>query len=90
MYYVLVILVKALDIALSAMWLLMTIRAILSWLPDFDNAFTDFVFGVTEIVISPIRALLEKFDIMQGLPIDMSFMFAYMLIIFIQMLLPSF
>lgn len=90
MYYVLVILVNALDIALSAMWLLMTIRAILSWLPDFDNAFTDFVFGVTEIVISPIRALLEKFDIMQGLPIDMSFMFAYMLIIFVQMLLPSF
>lgn len=90
MYYVLAILVRALDIALSAMWLLMTIRAILSWLPGIDNAFTNFVFTVTEFVIAPVRALLEKFDVMQGLPIDISFMITYMLILFIQMLLPTF
>lgn len=90
MYYVLFILVRALDIALSAMWFLMTIRALLSWLPGFDNGFTNFVFGVTEVVITPVRAILEKFDIMQGLPIDMAFMITYMLIIFVQMLLPSF
>lgn len=90
MYYVLIILVRALDIALSAMWFLMTIRALLSWMPGLDNAFTNFVFGITEVVITPVRAILEKFDIMQGLPIDMAFMITYMLIIFVQMLLPSF
>lgn len=90
MYYVLIILVRALDIALSAMWFLMTIRALLSWVPSLDNAFTNFVFGITEVVIAPVRTILEKFDIMQGLPLDMAFMITYMLIIFVQMLLPSF
>ena len=90
MYYLLVILVRSLDVAISAIQLLMLIRAVFSWIPDMgDNVINNFVCTVTEPVIAPVRAIMERFNIMQGLPIDMSFMITYFLLFAVQMLLPS-
>jgi len=73
---------------LGALQLFMLVRAIMSWLPfDEDNPLYSFVFSVTEPVIIPVRAILERFEIMQGLPIDMSFFITYLLISILQMLL---
>ncbi len=81
MHTLLYILTSTLSLLLSILELLMLGRAILSWFPiDEDNALVQFLYGITEPVIYPVRMLLERFDLFQGLPIDMAFFFTFILI----------
>ena len=72
---------------LSAVQLAMLIRAILSWFPMDSNKFLDFLYAITEPFIVPIRMLFQKMNWFQNLPIDISFMVAYLLLSLISMLL---
>ena len=58
----------------------MLIRAILSWFPMEPNKFINFIYGITEPLVAPIRALFDKMGWFRGLPIDLSFMATYLLI----------
>ena len=69
---------------------MMFARAIISWvMPDGDNAFTNFIESVTEPVIIPVRMVLERFEFIRNMPIDISFFVAFMLITVVQMILPE-
>ena len=58
------------------------VRAVLSWLPiSEDNVILKFVLMVTEPIIMPIRALFERLGWFQNMPIDISFLVAYLLLI---------
>ncbi|MBR5445475.1 MAG: YggT family protein [Clostridia bacterium] len=77
-----------LSVLLSALEFLMLARAILSWFPmNEDNPLPRFLHAVTEPVIAPVRALLEQLNLFQGLPIDMSFFFTFILISILSMLI---
>ena len=76
------------QVVLSVLQLAMLLRAILSWFPMEPNKFTDFLFGVTEPVIYPFRALFNRLGWFQNLPIDISFTVAYITLFVIGMLLP--
>lgn len=66
---------------ISILLLLMFIRAILSWFPmDEDSAFFNFLYGVTEPFIMPVRMILERFELFRSLPIDMSFLITAMIL----------
>lgn len=66
----------------------MFIRAIMSWIPGLDdNKFGDFLYALTEPVIAPVRAVLFRFRFFSELPIDMSFLIAYLLLSLISMFL---
>ena len=67
-------------VLLSAIQLAMTLRAILSWFPIEPNKFTNFLDIVTEPIVYPVRKLFEKMNWFQDIPLDMSFMTAYMLL----------
>ena len=82
----LIVIKSAVSIFLMAIQLAMLARAILSWFPV-DNRFIDFLHNVTEPFIYPIRRLFERLGWFQGLPIDISFMVAYLLISVITILL---
>jgi YggT family protein len=59
----------------------MRLRAILSWFPiSEDNPFVLFVTMLTEPIVAPIRALFERMDWFQNIPIDVSFFVAYLLL----------
>ena len=76
--YVLMTTVRVLLIAIQ---LLMLARAILSWLPlDEDNPVEEFLYTLTEPVIAPVRALIERFGWFEGLPLDMSFFITFILL----------
>jgi YggT family protein len=62
----------------------MFLRAILSWIPIGENKFTEIVYDVTEVVIFPVRKLLEKLNIGNDLPIDISFTVTFILIAIIS------
>lgn len=56
-------------------------RAILSWFsPDEDNKVARFLFFVTEPIVAPIRNLISKIDFFNNIPIDMSFIFAFIIL----------
>ena len=75
------------SLLLSAIQLAMLIRAILSWFPIDSNKFIDFLYGITEPFIYPIRALFVKMNWFQNSPIDVSFMVAYLVIFVLLMIL---
>jgi len=65
---------------------LMLIRAILSWvMPDSEGGIIDFLYYLTEPIISPVRNLLYKIPALQELPIDLSFTVTYMILALILM-----
>ena len=90
MYDLLAVIIRTLALLLDALQFLLMIRAVFSWIPNMgDNAIVNFIYGLTEPVLTPVRSLMERFNIMQGLPIDMSFMVTFFLLIIIRSVLPS-
>ncbi len=80
MAYVLHIVSTVVVLLLSAVQLAMLLRAILSWFVMDSNRFTDFLYGITEPFIYPVRLLFERMGWFQNLPIDISFMVTYLLL----------
>lgn len=58
----------------------MLVRAILSWIPPTGGKWVDLLYMVTEPVVAPIRALLDRWGFFRHSPIDFSFVFAFLLI----------
>ena len=88
MYLMIYVIAATISLALSALQLLMFIRAILSWFPvNEDSAFLRFVYMVTEPVILPVRILLDRFGWFEGMPIDMAFLITFLLLSMIRMFL---
>lgn len=87
MAYVLQILSNVVALLLMGIQLAMVVRAILSWFPMDGNRFTDFLFGITEPFIYPVRVLFEKLNWFQNLPIDVPFMVTYLILMVLSMLL---
>lgn len=67
---------------------LMMFRAIMSWFPQIQGSkIYEFIYGITEPLIIPFRKLLQNVEALRGFPIDISFMLAFMAIIFLEILL---
>ena len=86
-YVVLEVIRGTVCVLLSALQLAMTARAILSWFPIEPNKITQFLDIITEPVVYPIRKLFEKMNWFQDIPLDMSFMTAYIVLSIILLFL---
>jgi len=72
-------LASVVSIILTIMYWLILIRALISWVnPDPFNPIVQFLMRVTEPVLEPIRRLLPQ------LPIDISPIIAFFIIVFLQ------
>lgn len=87
MNFVLQIIANVVVLLLSVIQLAMLVRAILSWFPLDSNRFTDFLYGITEPFIYPIRKLFERMNWFQNIPIDMAFMTSYLILFILLMIL---
>ena len=76
------------QVILSVIQLAMLLRAILSWFPMEPNGFTDFLYGITEPLIYPYRALFNRLNWFQNVPIDVAFSATYITLFVIGILLP--
>ena len=64
------------------------LRAILSWfLQEEESEFMFILIGLTEPVLIPFRALLQRSEKMRSIPIDFSLTFAMIVLILLQMML---
>lgn len=76
---------------LAALELLMFVRAILSWFPAApEGRLSDFIFSVTETVVTPMRLLLDRFSWTRRVPVDLSFFGTFLVIILLQSILGAF
>ena len=73
---------------LSLLQLAMLIRVIMSWFAMDSNRFMEFLYGVTEPFVYPFRALFNRLNWFQNMPIDMSFTIAYLAIFILIIFLP--
>ena len=56
--------------------LTLLLRAVFSLVaPDSDHPFINIVFNVTDVIMAPARALLDKTGWFQNSPVDMAFIF---------------
>ena len=68
--------------------LLLVARAISSWLPvDYSNPILQFLYSVTEPLLTPIRKLLFRIPALANFPIDFSMIVLFLLLEFLQTLL---
>ena len=69
------------DLLLTLLEYAMLFRAILSWFPGMHNStFNMMLYSVTEPLIAPVRDLLGNIRALQGFPLDLSFLAAYMVL----------
>lgn len=68
---------------ISVLELCFFLHAILSWFVDENNAVYRFTALVVEPVVRPVRLLLVKLNWFQGMPIDMSYLLAFLLVSFV-------
>jgi uncharacterized protein YggT (Ycf19 family) len=64
------------------------LRAILSWFdPMGEWRISGFLYALTEPITIPIRALCERMDWFQGVPMDIPFTLTWLLLMLLQILL---
>ncbi|MBQ8508299.1 MAG: YggT family protein [Clostridia bacterium] len=84
------VITRIVSLFLSILQVLMMFRALMSWLPiDEDSNLSNFLYVMTEPVVYPVRLLLERFEGLDGMPIDLAFIISFMLLSVVQMLLPT-
>ena len=89
MPFVVVLIKNVVIIFLTAVQFAMLARAILSWFPLDGSKITDFLYGVTEPFVYPVRLLFQKMNWFAGLPIDVSFLVSYFIITIVLIILPQ-
>ena len=68
--------------------IMLFLRAILSWfMQEEESGFMFVLVGLTEPVLMPFRALLQRSEKMRSIPIDFSLTFAMIVLILLQTML---
>lgn len=82
--------VSLVSLILRLLELLILARAVISWFPiDEDNPLINFLYFLTEPILAPIRALLERIPPLQALPIDLSCLIAIVILTLLSAFLPA-
>ena len=78
LYLFFIVLGKLFDI----MGTLMLVRAVLSWViqPGNENRFVMVLVAMTEFVVAPVRSFLDRFEFAHRVPLDISFLVAFILV----------
>lgn len=70
---------------LTVLEILLLVRALISWFPQIQGSkLHQIVHMVTEPILLPFRNLLRRIPGIQGFPLDLSFLLAYMVLIMVQ------
>ena len=83
------IIAKVTAVLLSAVTMAMVMRMLLPFFTDVeDSRLYAFCFYISEPLVVPVRLFMVKMNIGQNSPIDWSFCLTYILLYFLQTLLP--
>lgn len=83
------LLIETISIVFSIIDFVLLIRIILSWIPISRNTFVNLIYSLTEPLLYPIRKLLNKSPLSDGLMIDFSPVVLVIILSFIEKFLIS-
>ena len=67
--------------------LILIVRVVLSWIPMArENILVTFVYSITEPLLAPIRACIQKIPGMQGFPLDFSVLVLFLIFDVLRMM----
>ena len=89
MELLLYLLATTVALALRVIYFAMFIQAILSWFVTEDNTVMTVLSCITAPVVLPVRAILSRIPALTRLPIDLSFLVAFVLLVVLMGVLPS-
>ncbi len=90
MPYFLYVTVTTVNIFIDFLKLALCVNAVISWLPlDDDNIFVVLLEGICAPVVYPARLLVEKSETLSSLPIDISYILTYVVLMIIGAMLPG-
>lgn len=82
--------IRLLTALISVIEFCMFARAIISWIPfDEESRLEEFLINVTEPFVTPMRLLLERFDAIRTMPLDIPFFATMLLLSIINIVLGS-
>ena len=65
---------SVLGMVVDVLLVIMLVSAVMSWIaPATDHPVMNFIDGVTEILVRPMRKLLSRFEFVRSFPLDLSF-----------------
>ena len=82
------IIAATVGILLRVIYIAMFIEAILSWFLTEDHPVMALLLLVTAPIVLPVRALLSRIPALQRIPIDLSFLVAFLLLVLVMNALP--
>ena len=86
---ILYVLAQTVNLFLGVLSIAMLLRCILSWfMPEDSNLFMVLLVFITEIFIFPIRLVLSRFRFVNEFPLDISFLVAVLVLMFLRATLP--
>ncbi len=84
------LLIQALNVFFNLLEMLIFVRIILSWLPiGYGSSLMRLLYQLTEPILGPVRNMVDKSPIGGGMGLDISPIFALILMRLVQMLLAS-
>ncbi len=90
MSYLLFVIVKVVKVALFSAELVLFISALFSLLgADEDSFLFSIVLDTADFILMPVRYFCDKSEFLSSLPIDVSYLIAYMIIELMLVFLPS-
>ena len=89
MQLTLYVLAQTVGLLLEVLSIAMFLRAVLSWFAPEGNFLLGLLTVITEPIVVPVRMLLLRFRLFQEMPIDISFLVAFILLSVVQGALPA-
>jgi len=85
----LIVFCKLISITLSLVTTCMFLRALLPLFMDVEGkSFFTVLFVITELFVTPVRAVMFKLGVGQNSPLDVPFFVTYLLLVIVQWFLP--
>ncbi len=70
--------------------IIMLISAVMSWIaPALDHPIMNFINGITDVLVRPMRKLLMRFEFVRNCPLDLSFYLTSVVLVLLQSLFRS-
>lgn len=85
-----ILLYNSIMILFKVIEILILIRVLISWLPMGDNSIIRFIYGLTDPLLQPIRELIRKSPLGDGMMIDFSPIILFLILGIIKSVLFSF
>lgn len=75
---------------IDVLLVIMLVSAVMSWIaPMIDHPVTNFINGITDILVSPMRKLLMRFEFVRTFPLDLSFYLTSIVLVLLRSLFRS-